>query len=46
MHLLVSELGGFDDQVFDIHAVGLDRVVSQRGGIGKLPTNLATTVTL
>lgn len=46
MHLLISELGGHDDEVFEYHASALIRLVSQRGGIGQLAPNLATTVTL
>lgn len=46
MHLLISELGGHDDEVFEYHASALIRLVSQRGGISQLAPNLATTVSL
>ncbi|KAF2110852.1 hypothetical protein BDV96DRAFT_192468 [Lophiotrema nucula] len=36
LYLLVSEIGGFDEDVFDVHQQGLVRIIHQRGGIGNL----------
>jgi two-component sensor histidine kinase len=36
LHLLVSETGGFDEEVFDVHLEGLVRIVHQRGGLENL----------
>lgn len=36
VHLLVSEIGGQDEDVFDVHQEGLVRIVQQRGGIANL----------
>ena len=36
LHLLMSEVGGVDDNVFDVHHEGLIRIVQQRGGIERL----------
>jgi hypothetical protein len=36
LHLLVSEIGGQDEDVFDVHQDGLVRMVYQRGGIAHL----------
>ncbi|KAF2871522.1 hypothetical protein BDV95DRAFT_628708 [Massariosphaeria phaeospora] len=36
LYLLVSEVGGFDEDVFDVHYDGLVRIIHQRGGIGNL----------
>ncbi|KAF2030229.1 hypothetical protein EK21DRAFT_65923 [Setomelanomma holmii] len=45
-NLLVSEIGTFGEEVFEVHLEGLIRIVSQRGGIGQLHTSIATTVIL
>ncbi|KAF2475547.1 uncharacterized protein BDR25DRAFT_103577 [Lindgomyces ingoldianus] len=39
LHLLISECGGFDEDVFDVHQEGLVRIIYQRGGIGNLGMN-------
>ncbi|KAF2707896.1 hypothetical protein K504DRAFT_383318 [Pleomassaria siparia CBS 279.74] len=36
LHLLVSEFGGFDEDVFDVHQQGLVRIIHQRGGLNSL----------
>ncbi|KAJ4350073.1 uncharacterized protein N0V89_008694 [Didymosphaeria variabile] len=36
VHLLVSEIGGQNEDVFDVHQEGLVRIVQQRGGIANL----------
>jgi hypothetical protein len=36
VHLLVSEIGGNNEDVFDVHQEGLVRIVQQRGGIASL----------
>lgn len=36
VHLLVSEIGGHNEDVFDVHQEGLVRIVQQRGGITNL----------
>ena len=36
LHLLVSEIGGFDEDVFDVHMQGVLRIIHQRGGVGQL----------
>ncbi|KAF2249697.1 hypothetical protein BU26DRAFT_425137, partial [Trematosphaeria pertusa] len=36
LHLLVSEISGHDEDVFDVHQDGLIRIVEQRGGITSL----------
>ncbi|KAF2186356.1 hypothetical protein K469DRAFT_573713 [Zopfia rhizophila CBS 207.26] len=48
LHLLISEVGGFDEDVFDVHQEGLVRIVHQRGGINNLGLNgaIATFLTL
>lgn len=33
LHLLISELGGTDEDVFNVHYEGLGRLVYQRGGL-------------
>jgi hypothetical protein len=45
-NLLISEVGSFDENVFDVHAEGLTRIILQRGGIGQLNDRLATIITL
>ncbi|KAF2202280.1 hypothetical protein GQ43DRAFT_369463 [Delitschia confertaspora ATCC 74209] len=47
LHLLTSEVGGFDEDAFDVHQAGLIRIVQQRGGINNLGFNgdLASVVT-
>jgi hypothetical protein len=45
-NLLVSEIGGFDDDVFDVHVEGLVKIVDQRNGISELHESIATTITL
>jgi hypothetical protein len=45
-NLLVSEIGGLEEDVFDVHSRGLERIIYQRGGIGKLHERLATTTIL
>jgi hypothetical protein len=45
-NLLISEVGSCDENVFDVHAEGLTRMVLQRGGISQLHDRLATTITL
>ncbi|KAF2832365.1 hypothetical protein CC86DRAFT_442635 [Ophiobolus disseminans] len=45
-NLLVSEIGGSDDEAFDVHSDGLIRVIWQRGGIIQLHASIATTITL
>ncbi|KAF2683085.1 hypothetical protein K458DRAFT_50432 [Lentithecium fluviatile CBS 122367] len=44
LHLLVSEIGGQNEDVFDVHQDGLVRIVNQRGGIANLGLqgNIAT----
>ncbi|KAF2737435.1 hypothetical protein EJ04DRAFT_533033 [Polyplosphaeria fusca] len=44
LYLLISEIGGFDDDVFDVHQEGLVRIIQQRGGINHLGQggNIAT----
>jgi hypothetical protein len=44
--LLVSEIGGFDEEAFDVHSEGLLRIIFQRGGIDKLHASVATAITL
>jgi hypothetical protein len=44
--LLISEIGGFDEDVFDVHSEGLIRIISQRGGISQLLASVATSITL
>jgi hypothetical protein len=39
LHLLMSEVGGFDEDVFNVHQAGLIRIVQQRGGINALGLN-------
>ncbi|KAF2006004.1 hypothetical protein P154DRAFT_530286 [Amniculicola lignicola CBS 123094] len=39
LHLLTSEVGGFDEEAFDVHQDGLIRIVHQRGGISHLGHN-------
>jgi hypothetical protein len=39
LHLLVSEIGGFDEDVFDVHQQGLVRIIHQRGGLTNLGMN-------
>lgn len=36
VHLLVSEIGGHNEEVFDVHQDALARIVHQRGGIRNL----------
>ncbi|ORY08359.1 hypothetical protein BCR34DRAFT_626257 [Clohesyomyces aquaticus] len=36
LHLLISECGGFDEDVFDVHLEGLFRIIQQKGGIHNL----------
>lgn len=45
-NLLVSGIGGFDEDVFDVHSEGLVRIILHRGGLSKLPENLAKTITM
>jgi hypothetical protein len=45
-NLLVSEIGGLEEGVFDVHSEGLERIIYQRGGISKLHERLATTTIL
>lgn len=33
LHLLISEIGGSDEDVFNVHYEGLARMVYQRGGL-------------
>ena len=44
LHLLVSEIGGHNEDVFDVHQEALVRIVQERGGIANLGTeyNIAT----
>lgn len=44
LHLLISEIGGHDEDVFDVHQDGLVRIIHQRGGIANLGLhgNIAT----
>jgi hypothetical protein len=46
LHLLMSELGGFDETAFDVHQEGLMRILHQRGGLDTLPGRIASSVTL
>jgi hypothetical protein len=46
LHLLMSELGGFDETAFDVHQEGLMRILHQRGGLGSLSSRIASCVTL
>ncbi|KAF2260045.1 hypothetical protein CC78DRAFT_571455 [Lojkania enalia] len=48
LHLLISEIGGFDEDAFDIHQGALFRIIQQRGGISNLGNNgdIATFLTL
>jgi hypothetical protein len=39
--LLVSEIGGFDEEAFNVHSEGLLRIIFQRGGIDKLHASVA-----
>ena len=39
LYLLISEVGGFDEDVFDVHQAGLVRIIGQRGGIANLGMN-------
>ncbi|KAF1848922.1 uncharacterized protein K460DRAFT_404184 [Cucurbitaria berberidis CBS 394.84] len=36
LHLLVSEIGGFDEDVFDVHMQGVMRIIHQRGGVSQV----------
>lgn len=46
LHLLMSELGGFDETAFDVHQEGLLRILHQRGGLNTLPGRIASSITL
>jgi len=48
LHLLMSEVGGFQEDVFNMHQDGLFRIIHQRGGINALGLNgdLSSVVTL
>ncbi|OCK81942.1 hypothetical protein K432DRAFT_403328 [Lepidopterella palustris CBS 459.81] len=46
LHLLVSELGAGSDEVFNVHQSGLVRIVTQRGGLGKLGLDGLTAIVL
>ncbi|KAF2748299.1 hypothetical protein M011DRAFT_457639 [Sporormia fimetaria CBS 119925] len=48
LHLLISEFGGIDEGVFNVHQEGLVRLVHERGGLGRLGFDgrLATTLTV
>jgi hypothetical protein len=46
LHLLMSEVGGFDEATFDVHLEGLVRIIFQRGGLGELPDRVAASITL
>ncbi|KAH7093742.1 hypothetical protein FB567DRAFT_179896 [Paraphoma chrysanthemicola] len=46
VQLLISEIGGCDDDIFEVHSEGLIRIISQRGGICQLLPNVATNTTL
>lgn len=39
LHLLISEVGGFNDNMFDCHQDAILRIVQQRGGINTLGLN-------
>jgi hypothetical protein len=45
-HLLISEVGSFNEDIFDVHSQGLTRILEQRGGISQLDDKLAATFTL
>lgn len=36
LHLLISEVGGYDEDAFDVHQEGLIRIIHQRGGLTNL----------
>lgn len=36
LNLLVSEIGGSDEDIFDVHQQGLVRIIHQRGGLSNL----------
>jgi hypothetical protein len=46
LHLLMGEIGGFNEAAFDVHQEGLMRIIHQRGGLDKLPSRVAASVTL
>ncbi|KAF2623904.1 hypothetical protein BU25DRAFT_400081 [Macroventuria anomochaeta] len=45
LHLLLSETGG-DESAFQVHYQGLQGLIHRRGGMGQLPHQVATYVTL
>ncbi|CAO2650122.1 Nn.00g014140.m01.CDS01 [Neocucurbitaria sp. VM-36] len=46
LHLLVSEIGSTDEDVFDVHMQGVLRIVDQRGGMTELSATIATFISL
>lgn len=46
LHLLVSEIGGTDENVLDVHMQGAMNVIHQRGGITELGATVATFISL
>jgi hypothetical protein len=36
LYLLISEIGGFDEDVFNVHQEGLVHIVQERGGLQNL----------
>jgi hypothetical protein len=45
-NLLISEISVSEEDAFDVHLEGLERIIYQRGGIAMLHERLAITTTL
>ncbi|KAF2020236.1 hypothetical protein BU24DRAFT_135781 [Aaosphaeria arxii CBS 175.79] len=46
LHLLISEIGGSDEDVFNMHFDGLVRIVHQRGGVANLGARISAFLTI